>query len=71
MQSTTHLTVRCSVHPPQVYSTRKATACLRAFIPICAEAKRPNGRLKWQILQKLWICSIGICPLKFNPKEYP
>ena len=24
MQSTTHLTVRCSVHPPQVYSTRKA-----------------------------------------------
>lgn len=30
-----------------------------------------DGRLKWQILQKLWICSIGICPLKFNPKEYP
>ena len=27
--------------------------------------------IKMVDIQKLWICSIGICPLKFNPKEYP
>ena len=71
MQSTTHLTVRCSVHPPQYNSTRKAAVCLHFFIPICADAKRPNGWLVWKVLflladsirgcirwLKLWLCNV-------------
>ena len=30
-------------HPPQHNFTRKAAVCLHAFIPICADATRPNG----------------------------
>ena len=45
IQSTTHITVRCSVHSPQTNSTRKAAVCLRSFFPICADSKRPNGWL--------------------------
>ena len=49
IQSTTLLTVRCSVHPPQANSTRKAAVCLHTFISICADAKRPNGWLVWKL----------------------
>ena len=37
------------MHSPQNYSTRKATACLHSFIPICADATRPNGWFRWRI----------------------
>ena len=43
--STTPPTVRCSVHPPQDYFTRKAVACLHSFIPICADAFAAEWRL--------------------------
>lgn len=50
MQSTTPPTMRCSMHSPQNYSTRKAAVCLHSFIPICADATRPNGWLIWNCI---------------------
>lgn len=43
LRAMTTFAVHCNMHFHQTYSTRKTTDCLRCFILICADAKRPNG----------------------------
>ena len=67
MQSTTHLTVRCSVHPPPTEFYKKG-GCLSAhfhsYLCGCVAAE-------WLIMMKLLVSNVGSTSLKFKLFQMP